>query len=1112
MIFAVQTGAGGAGPDALSVQWRVQRGEAVVAQGTAPLGKGLADVSFSLAGLAPGRYDILAECKQGAAVIGKGQSFFRVVPATTPPQSGRVPIVLPRGVSARAGFPVDGGVPFPKGALWSESNVRVVRADGAPVPAQLAVRSRWGHAPETSVRWLGVHFQPDTAPAWWPDRQDVRYFLEFGPEVKPAASPGKLKVKDSAEGIEVDIGAMQFLVRRKPFTLLDAVRRNGKPVLQATPQSGLYLVDHEGSTYRAANDGGVELTIEEQGPERVTLRAEGWYVQDGSDGARLSYRLPTDKLCRFITRIEAYAGRPYVRVLHTWILTFDSFTVRLRDAGLSLPVEGCSAAEFGVEAGQPVSTPMPADGVHLVQHLPDRFDVADGSGKPLQSGRRSAGWVMAATANGLVTIGHRETWQRFPKELEVLPGALALHIWPAHGQTHPEIDIYARERIHQLWFAHQGRELNLAQPWGYYFAASRIAGRPDSGIYDPAGMAMAGVHSSAMGTAVTSDILIQFDPAGGAEAARDTAACFQAAPHALPDPHWLCGSLAMGYVHPYDPDKMKAAEETIARTMRAYWEIQDTCGEYGMWLYRTWHHSPLGEKGKPELYRLYNAAHHYDPFMPWMLYARSGDPFYLTQGSANMRLLTDVQVIHYNDPAYPQREFHGGEGRLVGSTRHTNGFNTWGGDHAILAHLTCYNSMMLAYYLTGDLRWREVVVDEWQKTLLFDRKNPEYLRADRTGSATGDTLRNADREGARDVTNALGELIDLYQLTYDPRVLAVMAPMMDYFLNTFMRPWGQPLQNVLLFTGSQQAREQLLAGVEEYRRANGRPADPKALWYTVAPCDNFAMASIIEPKTQAHVDAWAAADLPAHTLLSLKMQQQLPGSVIFCAIPDWIVYMPRVMYAVNAAGGVSALDTLSMPQAMPIDDTGNARWLRCVIKKDKPGPFDIAISGKVGKSGVPVRVFGPDNKLIVDALAPAGRHAPYLIAVADAREGEFVVQIKAQDAEDELLVPITAFPEVYCTRYWSQHASTRFFTRARGDAPESVSLTPYKGPGTLLGDDQQLLAGTDNGDMLKAEVGPAGLWILTQSRYVTVSDKPVILAVSRERWFAPSAEKLLVKP
>lgn len=167
MVFAVQTAPPWPKLDELSVRWEVKQGIESIAGNTAPIKEGALDVSFTLSDLKPGRYDVTAELLQGDKLLARKTAFVKLLEAKTPPQSGRIPLVLPRGVPLTRGtYPINCGVPFPKGALWSQENVRIVKADGTPVPAQFMVRSRWGHRAETSIRWLGVDFQAEPAPAW----------------------------------------------------------------------------------------------------------------------------------------------------------------------------------------------------------------------------------------------------------------------------------------------------------------------------------------------------------------------------------------------------------------------------------------------------------------------------------------------------------------------------------------------------------------------------------------------------------------------------------------------------------------------------------------------------------------------------------------------------------------------------------------------------------------------------------------------------------------------------------------------------------------------------------------------------------------------------------
>lgn len=1096
-VLAVQTGHSGSALDAMKVAWALKRGDATIASGERTPSTGLVCVDFDLGALEPGRYDIAATLGEAGKVLEEKTTFFEFARVESPPTSGSVPIVMPQEIDAPSvATPLTFGIPMPKGAMIDANHARIVAPDGKVVAAQFTVRGRWGHGPAASVRWLGVDMQSAAAPPWWPKRETPAYYLEFGPNVRPAPPAVALRVEPRGTDFFVDTGAVSFVVQQKGFNLISQITLGGK-TLPGASGMGPYLVDHEGAIYRAANDGDVTLTLEEAGPMRAVIRAEGWYVKDGATGQETNYSLPTDKLCRFITRIEAYAGRSAVRVLHTWIVTFDSFSVRLRDVGLALPAAGARHVRFGVEDGRPIEAAVPAGGIYLIQHRPDRFDVESGDGSAIASGVHSDGnAVISVPGSHLLGVSHRDTWQRFPKEIEVLPDQVRLHVWPAHGRMHDDIDVSAPYRYHQIWSMHQGRELDFRLPWDCLFTAMRQTDNPSTGIYKPGGTVMGGIHASAMGAAITSDLLIQFAPIEEMGRVQVAAQQFQMQHHPVADPAWLATSRALGDIHPYDPQRFPQMESVAQAALYGYRDIQDATGEYGMFLYRTWHHGYYIGDGEWNPYRLHNAGHHYEPYMPWLYFARSGDPSILAMGLANIRHLSDLGIIHYADPRYDHQEYYSRQGRLVGSMKHTNGFVTWGGDHAVFGHLTCFNGLITAYYMTGDLRLREVVVNEWQHTIVADRGNPEFGRASRI-----------EGEG-RDNNNSLGELIDLYQLTFDPRLLALMEPAIGRYTNNMMT-WGLPTDNVVNFGISAKAVEQLREAVVA-RRTDQTASLHNAL-SGHSPGHLFALEAMHFNDAAAAGEALVQSNVSHLSALTEEICKQVPNAGPMCEVPDMLLYLPTIQEAAaRFLGGGDTTSELTV-QSLPI----GSGFSRIVVREDNDAAFTIKLRGRVTSPDAAIEVVRPDGMLVMRQPIPAEAD-PSVIVPADGIAGQYVIFLRLTDAKDSVIVPITSLPgEVYVTPYWSQERPGRFFTREANTDDGRVSFVPHKSGARLYsGDLLAAMASTDTGEIISAAIDPkVGMWIDIRARYLSATDKrPLVLAVTPSRYFTPSEPAMTVAP
>jgi hypothetical protein len=220
--------------------------------------------------------------------------------------------------SHRPGAPLTVGIPFPKGALASPDDVRLLNAQGEEIPAQVTQVTTWAPADPGSVKWIWVFFFAG---------EGDDYTLEHGPDVERAPLEGpRIRLRNdmrAGEGVTVNTGPLRFRVDQGEGGFLSEVtldtdgsgRLDDDEVVATGPGargSFLDLLDEAGiDSSRAV----VRRTWIEKGsgPLHTIVRVEGTYRYDRSD----------NNPAPFTTRIHAYAGKSYVRVLHTFTYTGD---------------------------------------------------------------------------------------------------------------------------------------------------------------------------------------------------------------------------------------------------------------------------------------------------------------------------------------------------------------------------------------------------------------------------------------------------------------------------------------------------------------------------------------------------------------------------------------------------------------------------------------------------------------------------------------------------------------------------------------------------------------------------------------------------------------------
>jgi hypothetical protein len=300
---------------------------------------------------------------------------------------------------AREAWPLTFGVPWPRGRLRDHENVSVAAGKDNALPVQTRALSRWS---DGSIRWLLIDTQVTLAP-----RQALRLTVSAaGGKRTPVTPP--LEVTDDAKQVRIDTGVLGASVPKLHFAVVESVRA-GSLSLPAPLTS---LIERDGGTARALAPRRVQIT--ERGPLRSRVELEGGYG-NGFD---------------YLIRIDAYAGQPFLRLLHTFINRNSAALVRVSRIAIEWPLE------------LPPSTPYVAGAASGAMHT---GKLGDGSFGLVQldnkrhrvNGQERAGtlpgWLALQPEGAGFGLAARWFWQEYPQGFALQPGRLTYNLWDPEG-------------------------------------------------------------------------------------------------------------------------------------------------------------------------------------------------------------------------------------------------------------------------------------------------------------------------------------------------------------------------------------------------------------------------------------------------------------------------------------------------------------------------------------------------------------------------------------------------------------------------------------------------------------------------------------------------------
>ena len=731
-----------------------------------------------------------------------------------PPTRERVQVplkVLHPNPAADVSEPVALGVPLPKGALHDAAQARVLDAAGAEVPAQVEVSGRWNR--RGSVRWLGVRF----VAAHRKGRPESRYVLEYGSAVRRAAVPAPVQVAQSDDALAITTGPMRVLVPRKNGRVIEKVflDLNGNGIFEgdevaaeAGPAGGPHQVDDAGRRYTAALDTEPEVVVEERGPVRAVVRIESWY--EAEDGRRL---------CKQITRLHAYRGLARLDLSHGWLMTVRSEDARFADIGFSLAVPGARRLALAGESDQMLftDTASPSISRYLLQDGWGHFGIhmnfretpfADPRQRSYlrtrmaAEGARSEGWGALAGPRAGVAVGCEDFWQNYPKEVSVAGDRLTFHSWPAHAEEKRRP--LKPDELNNLYWLHEAKVLNFKVP-------PEVTNFPEKNWHTSKYFMNLAKLPDAMGTMKTHEVRWLFFPSRTRnDSLRGQMRAALQPSVAVVDPRAMVASGVFGPLSLKDAARNPDEERALDASVGSEAPREEMNRAYGKFVFGDGFSNYDFSEHRFSVYRNWRNTHHGCNRTPWLLFFRSGDPFFYLRGLRNARKVLDGGICHYIPPERvpAAADMDGWKVKVVGGLHDYKAYVPWGAGGRVGDYNSTTDFMLYLTHFTGNPRGREVALEWWKG--VTDWVSPG-------GSA-------------RSQAGTLSAAIDLYQDTWDRRMLpfihsefAGMCTGWDAKHNRFNEwqnyaPW---LERYWYLTGSPAAREVLVRWADAFVEGYG---------------------------------------------------------------------------------------------------------------------------------------------------------------------------------------------------------------------------------------------------------------------------------------------------
>jgi hypothetical protein len=231
----------------------------------------------------------------------------------------------------------------------------------------------------------------------------------------------------------------------------------GKEILDSSRKNGFSIRTPEGKVFEAPSSADVRFTVEERGPLRAIVRAEGKH-----------HAAADVTLFEYVTRFIFYAGLPWFEVEHSFVnkesaerTDIAAITLSLLLAPSRSPYLGLTS-EYKVDKYYEFQEPF-----SIYSGAEDFFGVfggarifkADGTGilgPGYESEVRARWWADSSTAERGITASIQEMSQNYPKAIRIAPDRMDIDLYPS-GEKKPLAFHQGWQKTHTiLLYFHEG--------------------------------------------------------------------------------------------------------------------------------------------------------------------------------------------------------------------------------------------------------------------------------------------------------------------------------------------------------------------------------------------------------------------------------------------------------------------------------------------------------------------------------------------------------------------------------------------------------------------------------------------------------------------------------